>query len=197
MKILITAFDPFGGEKTNPSWEAIKDLNIKDVHKLMLPTSFEKAKTLLIDKIDELKPDVVLSIGQAGGRSKISIEQVVINLMDAKIPDNDGYMPKQIRIVEDGADAYFSTLDTYEMSDYLNSKDIPAYVSLSAGAYVCNSVLYSALEYAKKNNLNYQAEFVHVPYISEQVLDKPSNTPFMELELIKKGIRALIEYLNV
>ncbi|NLW51885.1 MAG: pyroglutamyl-peptidase I [Tissierellia bacterium] len=197
MKILITAFDPFGGEKTNPSWEAIKDLNIKDVHKLMLPTSFEKAKTLLIDKIDELKPDVVLSIGQAGGRSKISIEQVGINLMDAKIPDNDGYMPKQIRIVEDGADAYFSTLDTYEMSDYLNSKDIPAYVSLSAGAYVCNSVLYSALEYAKKNNLNYQAAFVHVPYISEQVLDKPSNTPFMELELIKKGIRALIEYLNV
>lgn len=196
MKILITAFDPFGGESTNPSWKAIKNLNIENLYIVELPTSFEKAPKLLIDKIEEIKPDIVFSIGQAGGRSKISIELVGINLMDAKLADNDGYKPNQIKIREDGDDAYFSTLDTFDIVENLKSHNIPAFVSLSAGAYVCNSVLYTALHYSKVNNLNYKAAFMHVPYISEQVIDKPSNAPYMDLKDIERAVKIIIEYLK-
>ena len=157
MKVLITGFDPFGGEPINPAWEAVKRLpdNIDGVEivKLQIPTVFKKSAKKLFENIDTVKPDVVICVGQAGGRYEFCVERVAINLDDGRIPDNEGYQPVDVKVFEDGENAYFSNLPIKAMVEEVKKAGIPAAVSNTAGTYVCNHIMYSLLYYINKNNL--------------------------------------------
>lgn len=196
MKVLITGFDPFGGEKINPAWEAVRALpdNIDgiEVVKLQIPTVFKKSAKKLFENIDSVKPDVVICVGQAGGRYEFSVERVAINVDDGRIPDNDGYQPVDSPVFEDGENAYFSTLPIKAIVEEVKKDGIPAAVSNTAGTYVCNHIMYSLLYYLNKNNLNIKGGFVHVPFIPEQVVEK-KNTPYMELTRITKALEISIK----
>lgn len=196
MKVLITGFDPFGGEKINPAWEAVRALpdNIDgiEVVKLQIPTVFKKSAKKLFENIDSVKPDVVICVGQAGGRYEFSVERVAINLDDGRIPDNDGYQPVDLPVFEDGENAYFSTLPIKAIVEEVKKDGIPAAVSNTAGTYVCNHIMYSLLYYLNKNNLNIKGGFIHVPFIPEQVVEK-KNTPYMELTRITKALEISIK----
>ena len=187
IRVLVTGFDPFGGEKINPSWELVKKLDMKeegiDLYKLELPTVFYRANDILFKKIKEIDPHLIISFGQAGGRSKISLEFIGINHINSNIPDNDGKSYRQ-KIYEDGADAYFSNLPLYRIEEDLKGKNIPVHISYSAGSYVCNNILYSLGYYRKKHKKNYMAGFVHIPYLREQVIDKQASTPSMDQDLM-------------
>ena len=196
MKVLITGFDPFGGEKINPAWEAVRALpdNIDgiEVVKLQIPTVFKKSAKKLFENIDSVKPDVVICVGQAGGRYEFSVERVAINVDDGRIPDNDGYQPVDSSVFEDGENAYFSTLPIKAIVEEVKKAGIPAAVSNTAGTYVCNHIMYSLLYYLNKNNLNIKGGFIHVPFIPEQVIEK-KNTPYMELTRITKALEISIK----
>lgn len=201
MKVLITGFDPFGGEKINPAWEAVKALpdNIDgiEVVKLQIPTVFKKSAKKLFENIDSVKPDVVICVGQAGGRYEFSVERVAINIDDGRIPDNDGYQPVDSPVFEDGENAYFSTLPIKAIVEEVKKVGIPSAVSNTAGTYVCNHIMYSLLYYLNKNNLNknnlnIKGGFIHVPFIPEQVVEK-KNTPYMELTRITKALEISIK----
>lgn len=196
MKVLITGFDPFGGEKINPAWEAVRALpdNIDgiEVVKLQIPTVFKKSAKKLFENIDSVKPDVVICVGQAGGRYEFSVERVAINVDDGRIPDNDGYQPVDSPVFEDGENAYFSTLPIKAIVEEVKKAGIPAAVSNTAGTYVCNHIMYSLLYYLNKNNLNIRGGFIHVPFIPEQVVEK-KNTPYMELTRITKALEISIK----
>ncbi|WP_308575007.1 pyroglutamyl-peptidase I [uncultured Fusobacterium sp.] len=196
MKVLITGFDPFGGEKINPAWEAVKALpdNIDgiEVVKLQIPTVFKKSAKKLFENIDSVKPDVVICVGQAGGRYEFSVERVAINVDDGRIPDNDGYQPVDSPVFEDGENAYFSTLPIKAIVEEVKKVGIPSAVSNTAGTYVCNHIMYSLLYYLNKNNLNIKGGFIHVPFIPEQVVEK-KNTPYMELTRITKALEISIK----
>lgn len=201
--LLITGFDPFGGEKTNPSYEAVKLLPDKlgniAVIKKELPTSFSAAPRLLYEEIESINPDFVILTGQAGGRSAVTPERVAINCADASIPDNDGACPCDKTIYEDAPAAYFSTLPIKKMVSALKDGGIPSAVSNTAGTYVCNRVMYEALHIAHKRAENgkksFLAGFIHVPYIPSQVKDR-QGVPSMELEEIAKGLTLAIETLT-
>lgn len=196
MKVLITGFDPFGGEKINPAWEAVRALpdNIDgiEVVKLQIPTVFKKSAKKLFENIDSVKPDVVICVGQAGGRYEFCVERVAINLDDGRIPDNEGYQPVDVKVFEDGENAYFSTLPIKAIVEEVKKAGIPAAVSNTAGTYVCNHIMYSLLYYLNKNNLNIKGGFIHVPFIPEQVVEK-KNTPYMELTRITKALEISIK----
>ena len=200
MKILVTGFDPFGGEPTNPAIESVKriDENIEgaEIIKLEIPTVFHKAADVVEAKIKEVKPDVILSVGQAGGRYGITVERVAINEDDARIEDNEGNQPIDVKIREDGAPAYFATLPIKAMVEEIKKENIPASVSNTAGTFVCNHIMYQDLYLAEKYG-DIKAGFIHVPFLTEQVVDKP-NTASMSLEDIVKGlnaaIRAIVKY---
>lgn len=195
MKILITGFEPFGGEKMNPAWEAVKrieDIEGVNLIKYQLPTVFKRSSKLLFKKIKEELPDIVLCIGQAGGRYDISIERIGINIDDARIKDNDGNQPIDIKIFEDGKNAYFSTIPIKIIVDELKKNKIPASISNTAGTFVCNHILYSLLYFLEKNYKNIRGGFIHVPYLPEQVLEK-KNIPFMDLDKITKALEIIIK----
>ena len=190
-KLLITGFEPFGGEKINPSWEAVKLLPEKigdfEITKAEIPVVFEKAAETVIAKADELEPNAIICVGQAGGRSGITPEMVAINLRFASIPDNEGNQPKDIPCVQDGENAYFSTLPLRKMVSAISDAGIPCSVSYSAGTYVCNDLIYNVLHRYKGTET--KACFIHVPFIPEQTNDKPS----MELETIAKALEIAIK----
>ncbi|WP_418965004.1 pyroglutamyl-peptidase I [Cetobacterium sp.] len=199
MKVLITGFDPFGGESINPAWEAVKamenSLDGIEVIKLQIPTVFKKSAEKLFAGIEEHRPDVVICIGQAGGRYDISVERVAINMDDGRIPDNEGYQPIDTPVYEDGENAYFATLPIKGIVEEIKLAKIPASVSNTAGTYVCNHIMYSLLYYISKNNLNIKGGFIHVPYITEQVVDK-KNMPYMEVSTITKALECAVKALN-
>lgn len=196
MKILVTAFDPFGGEKINPALEAVKLLKDEiagvEIVKLEIPTVFHKSAEVMRDKALEIKPDMILCIGQAGGRFAITPERVAINQDDARIEDNEGNQPIDVEIQADGASAYFATLPIKAMVEKIKEAGVPAAVSNSAGTFVCNHIMYHALYLAEKELGGIQAGFIHVPFIPEQVIDKPEK-PAMSLEDMAKGLTAAIE----
>ena len=171
MKILLTGFDAFNGEKINPSSLILEKLddNIDghEIEKLMLPTSFYKVKDLIEEKVLAFKPDIIISLGQAGGRSEITVERVAINIADASISDNDGKKPIDEKIRLDGENAYFSSLPIKAIVENLRENEIPASVSNSAGTYVCNFVMYNDLYLAEKYK-DMAAGFIHVPYFPAQ-----------------------------
>ncbi|HEL2401515.1 TPA: pyroglutamyl-peptidase I [Streptococcus suis] len=195
MKILVTGFDPFGGEAINPALETIKSLAPTiagaEIIIVEVPTVFDKAARVLEEKMAEYQPDVVLCIGQAGGRVDLTPERVAINQDDARIPDNEGQQPIDRTIRPDGPAAYFSTLPIKAMVEAIRSTGIPASVSNTAGTFVCNHLMYQALYLAEKQFPKTKTGFLHIPYLPEQVLDKPG-VPSMSLEVIVKGIEAAI-----
>lgn len=175
-KLLITGFDPFGGESINPAWEAVRLLPdvIRDFKliKLEIPTVFGAAAQVVIDKAEEIHPDAIISVGQAGGRAAVTPEMVGINLRYASIPDNMGALPCDIPIAEGGPAAYFSTLPVRAMAKAICDAGLPGAVSYSAGSFVCNDVLYSLLHCFDGTAV--RAGFIHVPFLPEQTADKPS-----------------------
>ncbi|MCF6096942.1 pyroglutamyl-peptidase I [Thermovorax subterraneus] len=196
MKVLVTGFEPFGGEKINPALAAVKllpkEINGAQVIVRELPTVFRKSIDVLFSEIEKVNPDVVICVGQAGGRFAISVERVAINVDDARIPDNEGNQPVDEPIFPDGENAYFSTLPIKRIVEAIKKEKIPAEVSNTAGTYVCNHVMYGVLYYASKKKPNMKAGFIHVPYLFEQVLDK-KNTPAMGLNEIVKALTIAIE----
>lgn len=195
MKVLVTGFDPFGGEKVNPAFEVIKRLSSNiagaEVVKLQVPTVFRKSIDVTIKAIEEEKPDFVLCIGQAGGRFAITVERVAINIDDARIPDNENNQPIDTPIDPEGEPAYFATIPIKAIVEAIRNEGIPAAVSNTAGTFVCNHLLYGVLNYINKNNLNIKAGFIHIPFLPEQVVDKP-NMPSMSIETMVKAIEIAI-----
>ena len=196
MKILVTGFDPFGGESINPAWEAVS--RIKDeiagaeVIKLQVPTVFNKSIERLEAGIEEHKPDAVICVGQAGGRFDVTPERVAINIDDARIKDNEGNQPIDLPVFEDGAPAYFSTLPVKAIVKEINAAGLPSTLSNTAGTFVCNHIMYGALYLAEKKYPNMRAGFIHVPYIPQQVIEK-KGTPSMALEDIVKSLEAVVK----
>lgn len=192
-KLLISGFEPFGGEEINPSWEAVRSLPDEiggySLSRLLLPVVFGRAASLAIDAAELLCPDVVLCIGQAGGRAAITPELVAINLRHASIPDNEGARPVDEPIVKSGATAYFSTLPVRKMSEAIKAAGVPSWVSYSAGAYVCNDLLYSLL--MRFGGTQTRVGFIHIPYSSEQ-----GKEPYMETADIIKGLITAIESID-
>lgn len=192
-KLLITGFEPFGGETINPSWEAVcrlpDELGGYRLTRRLVPVVFGVGAAEVMTTADALEPDVILCIGQAGGRDAITPELVGINLRHGSIPDNDGNEPKDEPILADGPRAYFSTLPVRRMADAVRAAGIPSRVSYSAGAYVCNDVLYSLL--ARFDGTGTRVGFIHIPYCTEQ-----NKTPSMDIEQVVKGLSVAIEHMD-
>ena len=141
----------------------------------------------------EHKPDVVICVGQAGGRTAITPEKVAINLMDGRIPDNAGYQPVDVPIRADGPAAYFATLPVKAMVQRMQDAGIPAAVSYTAGTYVCNSLMYTLLFLIDRKFPSVRGGFIHVPYAMEQAVNKPLGTPSMDLRQISRGLEKAVE----
>lgn len=193
-KLLITGFDPFGGETINPSWEAVRRLpdtiGNYTLTKMEIPTVFGEAAKLVLEEAEKLRPDVIISVGQAGRRTGITPEVVGINLREAKITDNAGNQPVNIPVVPGGPVAYFATLPVREMVASMEQAGIPAFLSYTAGTFVCNDVLYTLLN--RFDGTSTLAGFIHVPYLPQQA---PENVFSLPLEEIVRGLTAAIEAL--
>ena len=199
MKIIVTGFDPFGGEKINPSIECVKSLpEVEGVEliRLELPTVFKESAKRLNEVINEVKPDAVLSVGQAGGRPGITMERIAINVDDARIPDNISQQPIDETIQTEGAAAYFSTLPIKRIVKAIREEGIPVEVSNSAGTFVCNHIMYQALFAAEKAEKPFKAGFMHIPFIPEQTTDKPSLPLEESTKALLIAIETIRDYLN-
>ena len=187
-KLLITGFDPFGGAAVNPSWMAVSRLPDRvgdfELCKLEIPTVFDKATRIVLEKAAEFGPDVILCVGQAGGRAAVTPERIGVNIRDARIGDNEGNQPRGEFVAPDGPAAYFATVPVMAMADAIENAGIPATVSNSAGAFVCNDTLYGILHHFAGTNV--RCGFIHVPFIPEQA------EPSMELENIVKALEIAI-----
>ena len=190
LKLLVTAFNPFGQDNKNPALEAVhllKDtINDAEIIKLEIPTVFNQSADVVAKAIEKEQPDVVVHIGQAGGRMGITPERLAINLDDARIPDNAGQQPIDTMIKMDGQAAYFSQLPIKAMVESLKAQGIPASISNSAGTFVCNHIMYQTLYLCQNKYPNIQSGFIHVPYLPEQTLERPA--PSMSLDMIVKGL---------
>ncbi|ADI26779.1 pyroglutamyl-peptidase I [Geobacillus sp. C56-T3] len=196
-KVLVTGFDPFGGETVNPSLEAVKqaagwknDRYIVEVREI--PTVFGQSLEILHDAMKQVDPDIVICVGQAGGRADISVERVAVNINDARIPDNEGHQPIDEPVVPGGPVGYWSTLPVKAIVHELRRHGIPASVSYTAGTFVCNHVFYGLMHYIAQVKMPIRAGFIHIPYLSEQAARHPGQ-PSMALETIVKGLRIAID----
>ena len=191
MKLLITGFDPFGGETVNPAWEAVKALPEQvgecTLCKLQIPTIFGLAAEKVLAFAAECNPDVILCIGQAGGRSAITPERIAVNIRDGKIPDNAGIQPGGEPVAPIGPAAYFTTVPVNEMATAIAGAGVPSTASNSAGAFVCNDTLYSLLHHYHGTPV--RVGFIHVPYLPEQ------GSPNLPLADIIRGLEAAISVL--
>lgn len=193
MKLLLTAFEPFGGESVNPAEKAVSLVTAPsgaDIVKLTVPTVFREASRQTVEAIRRERPNAVLCIGQAGGRAAVTPERVAINLMDARIPDNAGNEPTDEPIAVGAPDAYFSTLPIRKIVEAIRERGIPAEVSNTAGTFVCNELMFSVLHALKTEFPDTVGGFMHVPFIPEQAASKPANTPSMNLNDIVSAIEA-------
>ena len=190
-KLLITGFDPFGGQNINPSWEAVKrlpeEIGEYTVWKLQIPTVFDLAAQTVLEKAKEVCPDVIISVGQAGSRGAVTPERVGINIRDARIPDNQGNQPEDVPVVSDGPAAWFSTLPVKAMVENIKAAGLPGAVSNTAGTFVCNDVLYTLLHHYQGTGV--RCGFIHVPWLPEQ------GSPNMPLEDIVAALTACIRAL--
>lgn len=201
MRVLLTGFAPFGGEKVNPSWEAVRLVRAEweglEVKKLELPTAFGESLSLLTEAVRELRPDVVLCTGQAGGRDRITVERVAVNIKDAEFPDNRGYQPAGEAIEAAGPAAYFSTVPVKGIVEAVQKEGIPCRISNSAGTFVCNQLLYGILHYGALHAPELRAGFIHVPYLPEQAAGKDKPEPSMTLGEMKRALEAALGYFAV
>lgn len=189
MKILITGFQPFGGQRVNPAWEAVRKLpdvlGDKVLWKLEIPVTFGGAFDAVEAKAEEVDPDVILCVGQAGGRDAVTPERIAVNLQDASIPDNAGNQPVDLPVIADGANAYFTSLPVKAMAAAVRALDIPCRLSCTAGTYVCNDVFYRLLH--RYRDTGKRVGFVHVPFLPEQ------GSPNLPLNSIVRALQAMLE----
>ena len=188
-KLLITGFDPFGGADVNPSWQAVSRLPDQvgeyQLRKLEIPTVFGRATQVGLEAAAQFEPDVILCVGQAGGRESVTPERIAVNIRDARIPDNGGNQPRGEFVAPDGPAAYFATVPVEKMAQAIRDAGILATVSNSAGAFVCNDTLYGILHAFAGRHV--RCGFIHVPYIPQQ------GNPSMELEAITVALAAAIK----
>ncbi len=194
--VLMTGFDPFGGEKVNPALRAVAKLEGKIIenHRIVtkeIPTVFGKSALAVEKAVGELSPDFVISVGQAGGAHAIRVERLAVNIDDARIPDNEGNQPVDAKTVEGGPVAYWTTLPVRKIVDELNGSKIPAFISYTAGTYVCNHVFYSTRHFVETNKLPIKVGFIHVPFLPEQVVGKPP-VPSMSEEMIVRALEIAV-----
>ena len=192
MKILLTGFEPFGKATLNPSGEIVKQISGENIVTAILPVAYAKSAERLMQLIAEHNPEVVICLGQAEGRTQITPERIAINLDDARLADNQGVMRNEMPIVLDGPVAYESTLPIKEIVKAINVAGVPAAVSLSAGAFLCNHVFYVAQDHFKGTKV--RSGFVHVPLMDEQGPEFPG-LPTMPLEQMVTAVRAMLEVL--
>lgn len=194
--ILLTGFEPFRGETINPSWEtckAVLSLNLNmDIVASQLPVVFDEAREKAIASCEEVEPDIVLHLGEAGGYTHVAVERIAINCDHAKVKDNKGIVRDNQAIEPGGQDGYFSTIPVARIVDAITEAGIPAVISNSAGTYLCNHVLYGTLHYIKRNNLPIRAGFMHLPYLPQQAVDKPGKAS-MSLNLMVKAVTVALE----
>ena len=191
-KVLLTGFEPFGNASLNPSGEIVKQINGDNIVTAILPVAYAQSAERLLALIAEHNPDVVICLGQAEGRKEITPERVAINLDDARLADNEGVLRNDVKILADGPDAYFSTLPVKEIVEAIKAAGVPAVVSLSAGAFLCNHVFYVAQN--KFAGTKIRSGFVHVPLMDEQAGEFPG-LPTMPLDQMVKAVRTMLEVL--
>ena len=190
--ILLTGFEPFGTATSNPSGEIVKQISGENIVTAILPVAYAQSAEQLLSLIEQHNPDVVICLGQAEGRTHITPEKVAINLDDARLADNEGVFRSDVKILDDGPDAYFSTLPVKDMVEAMKAQGIPAVVSLSAGAFLCNHVFYVAQN--KFAGTKVRSGFVHVPLMDSQAPEFPG-LPTMPLDQMVTAVRAMLEVL--
>lgn len=190
-KLLITGFDPFDGETVNPSWEAVKLLpeviGEYELCKLEIPTVFGLASQAVLEKAEQIRPDVILCTGQAGGRDAVTPERIGVNVRTARIPDNAGNVPQEQPVEPDGPDGLFATVPVTEMAKAICAAGLPGKISNTAGTFVCNDTLYTLLH--RYQHTSVRVGFIHVPYLPEQ------GTPSLPLSQIVEALTAAIKVL--
>jgi len=193
-KILITGFEPFGGETINPALEAIKQLETRklnggEIITCSVPVVYKKSIDTVISAIEKYQPDYVITVGQAGGRAAITPERIAINIDDFRIPDNEGNQVVDVPVVDGAPAAYFSTLPIKAMVKAMHEKSIPAQVSDSAGTYVCNHLFYGMQHYLKDSQI--KSGFMHIPFMTEQAID--GKQPSLPLDFIVEGLATAMQ----
>ena len=189
-KVLLTGFEPFGTATSNPSGEIVKQISGDNIVTAILPVAYAQSAERLLALIAEHNPDVVICLGQAEGRTQITPEKVAINLDDARLADNEGVLRNDMKIIDAGPDGYFSTLPVNEIVEAIKAKGVPATVSLSAGAFLCNHVFYVAQD--KFAGTKVRSGFVHVPLMDSQAPEFPG-LPTMPLDQMVTAVRVILE----
>ncbi|BBN81436.1 pyrrolidone-carboxylate peptidase [Pseudoalteromonas sp. A25] len=194
--ILITGFAPFDGEQLNPSWQAVSELEGEHIsgsviHTKELSCEFDSSLRELHQAIDKYAPQLVLCVGQAGGRPDISIERVAININDARIPDNAGKQPVDTPVIAGAPSAYFTNLPIKRVFMALQQAQIPASISNTAGTYVCNHVMFGLMHLINQHETHVKGGFIHIPYLPSQAI-KHANAPSMSLETVVSALRVII-----
>lgn len=197
MIFLVTGFEPFGGSSINPSEQVIKALEGQTIGgaqllTAVLPVDGQLAPQVLLDAMQNWKPDGVLCLGEAARRPVLSIERLAVNLLDYRIPDNTGHQILDEPVIPGGPAAYFATLPVQKIYQALVEAGIPAELSLTAGAYLCNQVFYHLMHFINTNALEIQAGFIHLPALPVQAVYQPSPQPSMSLETSLSGVRTAI-----
>ena len=196
MKILLSAFEPFGGERANASQEALKLIRARegtDLVKITVPTVFGLAGTTLLDALRKEKPDAVICLGQAGGRDAVTPERCAINVRDARIPDNAGHQPKDEPVIAGGPAAFFSTLPIKAMAAAARKAGFAAEISNSAGTFVCNDLLYTLLYTLERELPAVRGGFIHVPACVSS--DQSAPVPIMPSSVTAAAIEAMLAVL--
>lgn len=195
MIALVTGFDPFGGDAVNPSSLAVsrlkKRIGTVSVRTAVLPTSYARSAAVLREAIEEAKPDIVLCVGQAGGRTELCLERVGINVQDARIPDNDRHQPIDVPVRAGGPAAYFATLPVKACVAEMRKAGLPAAVSNTAGTFVCNHILYALMDIIESYPARMRGGFLHIPYVPEQAA-RLGGAPSMAVDDIVRGIEIIV-----
>lgn len=194
--LLVTGFEPFGGETVNPAMDLLPRLARRRIagHRVataLLPVAFGAALTELAHAMERERPSLVLAIGQAGGRARLSLERVALNLIDARIPDNAGAQPVDVPVIAGAPAAYFSSLPLKAALHALQERGIPAELSLSAGSYVCNAVFYALRHLAETAPGAPRAGFLHLPFLPAQAA-RHAGAPSMALETMLDGVETVL-----
>jgi pyroglutamyl-peptidase len=201
MKLLITGFQPFGGSHINPSEQVVLALAHDgiagvELRSVILPVDRVQSAATAIDAIEHLRPDAIVSLGEASRRMAVSIERVAINLMDYRMADNSGNQVTDQPIVPGGPAAYFVTLPVRAMAEAVRLAGVPSELSLSAGAFLCNQVTYEVQHYLATHGFATPAGFIHLPALPEQAARRDPQIPSMGLETMVKGVRAALAVLQ-
>jgi pyroglutamyl-peptidase len=195
--VLLTGFEPFGGARINPALEVVRRIGAESepgvrLRTLVLPVDMVRAPAIVLDALEQQRPDGCLMLGMADGVAALQIERVGLNLLDFRIPDNGGHQPIDEPVVAGGPAAYFASVPVRAMHEAALGAGVPAELSLSAGTFLCNQVLYTALHGCATGGLATRCGFVHVPPLPEQMLGERRARPSMSLDMVCRGVHAML-----